>query len=60
MIVDYEVITSRRIADLQERVKEKIKAGWQPMGGVALLHEEEAGEDKPHLIFAQAVVLVKP
>jgi hypothetical protein len=56
VIVDYEVITSTRISDLQDRVRERIKSGWQPIGGVALLHEEEAGEAKPHMVFAQAVV----
>lgn len=56
VIVDYEVITSTRISDLQDRVRERIKSGWQPIGGVALLHEEEAGETKPHMVFAQAVV----
>jgi hypothetical protein len=56
MIVDYEIITSTRIADLQDRVKEKLKSGWQPVGGIALLHEEDAVDRKPHMVFAQAMV----
>ena len=57
MITSYEVITAKRVADLQDRVRERIRAGWQPLGGVALLHDEEAGTDKPHMVFAQAVVM---
>jgi hypothetical protein len=56
MITNYEVITSLKIADLQDRVRERIRNGWQPIGGVALLHEEDSGESKPHMVFAQAVV----
>jgi uncharacterized protein DUF1737 len=56
VITDYEVVTATHIADLQDRVREKIKAGWRPIGGIALLHEEEAGRNKPHMVFAQAVV----
>ncbi len=58
MITGYEIITSRRVADLQDRVRERIQAGWQPIGGVALLHEEEAGldDDGPHVVFAQALI----
>lgn len=56
MVTDYEVITALRIADLQDRVKKKVKEGWQPVGGVALVHEEDAGEHEPHMVFAQALV----
>lgn len=56
MIKDYEVITATRITDLQDRVREKIRTGWQPAGGVALLRDEELGDEKSHMVFAQAVV----
>jgi hypothetical protein len=56
MVTDYEVITALRIADLQDRVRQKVRAGWQPVGGIALVHEEEAGEREPHMVFAQALV----
>lgn len=59
MITDYNVVTATHLADLQDRVREKIKSGWQPLGGIALLHEEDAGSDKPHMVFAQAIVFVK-
>jgi hypothetical protein len=55
---DYEVVTSRNIADLQDRVRKLMAAGLRPVGGVAMLHEEEAGDDKPHLVFAQALARV--
>lgn len=56
MITDYEIVTATRVRELQDRVRERIKSGWQPLGGIALLHEEEAGDQKPHLVFAQAIV----
>jgi hypothetical protein len=52
---DYEVVTANTIADLQDRVRELMKKGLRPLGGVAMLHEEQAGEDKLHIVFAQAV-----
>jgi len=52
----YEIITAKRVADLQERVQERIGTGWQPIGGVAMLHEEAAGDHPPHMVFAQAMV----
>ena len=56
MIQEYEVITSRKLADLQDRVRDRIKRGWQPIGGIAAVHEEAAGNKEPHMVFAQAVV----
>jgi hypothetical protein len=55
MITDYEVITATRIADLQGRIRERLLAGWQPMGGLALLQPETESDD-PGLVFAQVVV----
>ena len=52
----YEIITAKRVADLQERVQERIGTGWQPIGGVAMLHEDAAGDHPPHMVFAQAMV----
>jgi Domain of unknown function (DUF1737) len=53
---DYEVVTARSVADLQDRVRELMQKGLRPLGGVAMLHEEDSGDDKPHMVFAQAVV----
>jgi Domain of unknown function (DUF1737) len=52
---DYEVVTARTVALLQERVREMMKKGLRPLGGVAMLHEEEAGDGNLHIVFAQAV-----
>jgi hypothetical protein len=57
MITNYEIVTSTRVADLQDRVRERIKDGWQPSGGISMLHEDEAVSRKPHIVFAQAVIL---
>jgi hypothetical protein len=59
MITEYEVITSRKLADLQDRVRERIQSGWQPSGGIAAVHEDSAGNKEPHMVFAQAVVVMK-
>jgi len=53
---DYEVVTARTVANLQDRVRELMKKGMRPLGGVAMLHEEESGDGKLHMVFAQAVV----
>jgi hypothetical protein len=60
MITEYEVITSRKLSDLQDRVRERMQSGWQPLGGIAAVHEDDAGEKKPHMVFAQAVVSSQP
>jgi hypothetical protein len=57
MVTEYEVITSRKLGDLQDRVRERIQSGWQPAGGIAAVHEDAAGENEPHMVFAQAVVM---
>lgn len=56
MTNDYEVVTANTIGLLQDRVRELMRKGLRPIGGVAMLHEEQAGQDKLHMIFAQAVV----
>lgn len=53
---NYEIVTARKIADLQDRVHERMTQGFRPLGGIAMLHEDDAGEDKPHMVFAQAVI----
>ena len=54
-VTDYEVVTATRIADLQDKVRELIRKGARPLGGIAMLHEEEAGEGRLHMVFAQAM-----
>ncbi len=56
MITNYEVITATRVGELQDRVQKRIKEGWQPLGGIAMLHEEDAVDQKPHIVFAQSIV----
>ena len=55
VIKNYEIITATKVADLQDRVREKILDGWQPSGGISMLHEEDAVAHKPHIVFAQAL-----
>jgi hypothetical protein len=57
MTSNYEVITATRVADLQDRVRERIRDGWRPTGGIAMLHEDDVGTHDPRIVFAQAIVL---
>lgn len=56
MMSDYEIVTAKTVGDLQSRVRELMARGLSPLGGVAMLHEEQAGTGKLHMVFAQAVV----
>ena len=49
---DYEVVTSRNIADVQDRLSKVMAAGLRPVGAVAMLDPEEAGDDRRSLFFA--------
>ena len=53
---DYEVVTSKTVGGLQDRVRELMAKGLRPLGGIAMLHEEEAGDGRLHMVFAQAMV----
>ena len=55
VVTDYEVVTATKIADLQDRVRELIRSGARPLGGIAMLHEEESGDGRLHMVFAQAM-----
>jgi len=56
VINNYEIVTSTRIGELQDRIRERIREGWQPIGGIAMVHEDDAGFQEPHMVFAQAIV----
>ena len=59
-IQDYVVITSSKgIENLESLIKENIRNGWQPFGGIAAVNsvsESDASLIKP-ATFAQAMVL---
>jgi len=60
-ILDYVVITSSKgVENLESLIKENIRLGWQPLGGVAAINATPDSSD-PSLIkpmtFAQAMVL---
>ena len=60
-ILDYVVITSTKgVENLESLIKENIRLGWQPLGGVAAANALPDSSDpslvKP-VIFAQAMVL---
>jgi hypothetical protein len=55
-ILDYVVITSSKgIENLESLIKENIRLGWQPIGGVAVLNsmvESDESYIKPLLVQA--------
>ena len=60
-ILDYVVITSSKgVANLESLIKENIRLGWQPLGGIATINAAPDSSDasliKP-VTFAQAMVL---
>lgn len=59
-IQDYVVITSSKgFENLESLIKENIRLGWQPLGGVAVVNpapDSDVSIVKP-LTFAQAMVL---
>lgn len=60
-IVDYVVITSSKgVENLESLIKENIRLGWQPLGGVAIINSAVSLPDQPGVqqqSFAQAMVL---
>ena len=60
MTSDYEIVTANTIGLLQDRVRALMAQGMKPVGGIAMLHEEQAGQDKLHMIFAQALTREAP
>lgn len=50
-IIDYIVVESRNVDDLRVKVREKMRGGWVPLGGVAVSYGTENWT-----IFAQAMV----
>ena len=59
-IQDYVVITSSKgFENLESLIKENIRLGWQPLGGVAVVNpgpDADLSLAKP-LVYAQAMVL---
>jgi len=54
-IHDYEVVTATKIGELQDKVRDLMRSGARPLGGIAMLHEEESGQVRLHIVFAQAM-----
>ncbi len=59
-IQDYVVITSSKgFENLESLIKENIRLGWQPLGGVAVVNPTPDPDPSvlKSLVFAQAMVL---
>ena len=61
-ILDYVVITSSKgVENLESLIKENLRLGWQPLGGVAAVVNPATDTTDPSvpktIIFAQAMVL---
>jgi hypothetical protein len=57
-ILDYVIITSSKgVETLESLIKENIRLGWQPLGGVTAINmATDADEDEVKQVFAQAMV----
>ena len=57
-IIDYAIITSSKgIENLESLIKENIRLGWQPIGGVTVMNLIiEPGEPVGKEVFIQAMV----
>jgi hypothetical protein len=57
-ILDYVVITSSKgIENLESLIKENIRLGWQPIGGVAVMNTNvESDESLSKPVLVQAMV----
>lgn len=49
-VIDYQIIWSGQLSDLQDEVKELLKRGWQPQGGIFAIEQ---------CAFYQAMVLME-
>ena len=61
-IIDYVVITSSKgVENLESLIKENLRLGWQPLGGVAAVLNPTTETSDPtvpkSIIFGQAMVL---
>lgn len=59
MIIDYCVIASKRLADLELRVKEMCNREWEPQGGVSVIQAKRAPDGDVTRDFYQAMILMK-
>ena len=56
-IIDYVIITSSKgIENLESLIKENIRLGWQPIGGVAVMKSTDSDESIERDVFVQAMV----
>jgi hypothetical protein len=57
-ILDYAVITSSKgIENLESLIKENIRLGWQPIGGIAVMNSAfESDESLIKPVLVQAMV----
>lgn len=57
-IIDYAIITSSKgIENLESLIKENIRLGWQPIGGITIMNSIiEPGESPGKGVLIQAMV----
>jgi len=55
IVVDY-IIVSHSLRIFESESKNKVKAGWQPMGGISVAFDHKVNE----LVYTQAFVKYRP
>ena len=53
MIISYMLVSGASESEIEERVNQSIKTGWQPQGGISFIPETKASR----MWYAQALVL---
>lgn len=56
-IIDYQVISAYGYAALTIEIKNEIRKGWQPVGGVSCVTAMDPKSGKPTFICSQALVI---
>ena len=56
MIDDYHILMNLQMFDLMDAVKQHIRDGWEPLGGVAVMTEPDQDGKSTHAIYLQSLV----
>jgi hypothetical protein len=55
MMTDYQVVWNTSLSKLEDHVKELMKGGWEPLGGIQMYTFQELGRFGESRMFCQAM-----
>ena len=53
--MEYDIIMTRLIGELNKQINEKISQGWEPIGGVSAVHETNS-QVSGKIQYLQAII----